>query len=463
MTGTDREAPSSTRAELGEVVRSVRYRQLLAVRLASQLGDGFIQLALVSVVLFNPAQAVSAPLAAGALSVGVLPFTVIGPFAGVLLDRWPRQQVLVVANAARALLVVLAAGVVATSGSGSALAAWKLALLWVLVLGALSLNRFLLAGLGAALPHTLEPRLLVTANSITPTIGTGAYAVGAGLAAGTVLVLEQLLSGGEAAGRAQAVVVGLGAGLYLLGAALATRLPRHGLGPDERTAASAARLTRAAVAGLAEATRHLWSRAAPRDALGIVAVHRFAFGLTTLATLLLARGPLAGVSDTGLGTLVLVGGAAAAGAVTAAVVTRSAIRLLDRWLGRGGRVAPIDTWLLVALVIATGTQALLLLELTVTTLIVAGFLLGLAGQAIKIVADTRVQLGVEEPQRGRAFALYDVVFNAAFVLAVLTGAWLVPDDGYAPGLFGALAVLYALTMLGFVASARRRAAGTPVQ
>ena len=41
------------------------------------------------------------------------------------------------------------------------------------VLLAMSLNRFLLAALSAALPHTIEPGEYMVANSVVPTIGSG--------------------------------------------------------------------------------------------------------------------------------------------------------------------------------------------------------------------------------------------------------------------------------------------------
>ena len=49
---------------------------------------------------------------------------------------------------------------------------------------AFSMNRFLLAGLSAALPHVVERDELVLANAVTPTSGTIAFMVGLGVATG---------------------------------------------------------------------------------------------------------------------------------------------------------------------------------------------------------------------------------------------------------------------------------------
>src|SRR5579875_4186977 len=81
------------------------FRRLLTSRLAGQFGDGVFQASLAGAVLFNPErQATAADVAAG-FAVLLLPYSIVGPFAGVLLDRWWRQRVLVWANLLRAVAV----------------------------------------------------------------------------------------------------------------------------------------------------------------------------------------------------------------------------------------------------------------------------------------------------------------------------------------------------------------------
>ena len=59
-------------------------------------------------------------------------------------------------------------------------------------------------------------------------------------------------------------------------------------------------------------------------------------------------------------------------------------------------------------------------------LLVAAFFLGLASQGIKICVDTLVQTHVDDAFRGRVFALYDVIFNVAFVAAAAAPRWCCP-------------------------------------
>jgi MFS family permease len=132
------------------------FRRLFVVRLLSQGSDGIFQVALVSTVLSSPERAPTAGAIAVAFATILLPFTVLGPFVGVFLDRWPRRRILMASNAIRAILLLVIALLVVRDDVGG--------LFYLLVLAAFSVNRFLLAGLSASLPHVVSRELLVTAN-----------------------------------------------------------------------------------------------------------------------------------------------------------------------------------------------------------------------------------------------------------------------------------------------------------
>jgi MFS family permease len=85
-------------AALRHLLRRQRFRQLFAVRVTSQFSDGVFQVALASYVLFSPERQPDAASIAAALASVLLPFSVLGPFVGVFLDRWSRRQVLLVSN-----------------------------------------------------------------------------------------------------------------------------------------------------------------------------------------------------------------------------------------------------------------------------------------------------------------------------------------------------------------------------
>ena len=416
------------------------FRRLFAVRIGSQFSDGVLQVALASYLLFSPERQATPQAIAGALAAVLLPFSVLGPFAGVLLDRWSRRQVLVIANLVRSALVVgLALTVAAQLGD---------AVLFILVVTTLSLNRFLLAALSAALPHVVRRDDLVLANAVTPTSGTLAFLLGLG--GGSLLH-----SGVAALGGSGDVVTLLTAAVLLVGAAaLAARIPRDLLGPDLDAAAPAVRRAVGhVVAGLVAGGRHLVRRRPAAAGLAAIAIHRFFYGLSTVATILLYRNYFNSPSDPdaglrGLSIAVLVSGA---GFVTAALVTPAAVG----WWGK-------RRWIIALLTLAAFVEVMPGAFYTVPTLLVAAFALGVSAQGVKICVDTLVQEWVDDAFRGRVFCLYDVAFNVAFVAAAAAGALVLPPNGKSYAVAAVIAVGYAATACGYAwltpASTTRRSA-----
>ena len=138
--------------------------RLLAVRISSQLTDGLFQAALGGAILFNPERHADPLAVAGGLAVLLLPYSVIGPFAGALLDHWDRRTVLIWANLLRGVLICVAAGTIAAGAPD-----------WTVLVAALAVtgsSRFVASGLSAALPHVALRERLVTTNAAFTTIGS---------------------------------------------------------------------------------------------------------------------------------------------------------------------------------------------------------------------------------------------------------------------------------------------------
>ena len=68
-------------------MRSAIWR-LVTIRWAGQLTDGLFQSALASFVLFSPERQPDAFSAAAAFAVVLLPYSIIGPLVGTVLDRF---------------------------------------------------------------------------------------------------------------------------------------------------------------------------------------------------------------------------------------------------------------------------------------------------------------------------------------------------------------------------------------
>ena len=138
---------------------------------ASQFGDGLFQATLAGGLLFNPERAADPWAVAGAFAVLFLPYSLVGPFAGALLDRWDRRAVLIGANLGRLLLVICVSTLLAIGASDFAV-----------LCGALAVNgfgRFVTSGMSAALPHVVPRRKVITMNSVATAVGATATFLGA--------------------------------------------------------------------------------------------------------------------------------------------------------------------------------------------------------------------------------------------------------------------------------------------
>ncbi|MGY1744659.1 MFS transporter [Blastococcus sp. SYSU D00695] len=419
------QAPSRVRRLFGRA----DFRRLLATRLLSQFGDGVFQAALAGTVLFNPQRAADPAAVAAGFAVLLLPYSLVGPFAGVWLDRWSRRQVLVRANAVRSLLVLVVAVLIGAGVAGGPF--------YVAGLLVFAVNRFLLAALSAALPHTIEDRWLVTANAFTTTAGTAASVVGGGAAVG----VATLAGSGDASYAAVAAASALP---YLAAAVVAAGFTRAHLGPDDvpgdvpgRGRLSAADVARGMVAG----ARHVLAIRPAAAALAVIAAHRVCFGLATLMTLLLYRntfdawGPLLPTGLAGVGQVLAAG---AAGALLAAALTP---RLVRRW--------GAHRWVTVLLVVGAVGQVALGLAFVPPATVGAGFVLGLVGQGVKICVDTTLQATVDDVHRGRVFSVYDTLFNVSFVAAVVAAAFWLPPSGVSVAVVLTIGALYLLTALAY--------------
>ena len=89
-------------------------------------------------------------------------------------------------------------------------------------------------------------------------------------------------------------------------------------------------------------------------------------------------------------------------------------------------------------------------------LVVAGLLFGVTAQGVKVSVDTTVQRTVDDAHRGLVFALYDVLFNVAFVAAAALAALLLPPDGRSAAVLVGTAAMLALAGLWYWTVTPRR-------
>ncbi|HCT75407.1 MAG TPA: MFS transporter [Micromonosporaceae bacterium] len=419
------------------------FRRLLAVRLTSQIADGWFQAGLAGSILFNPNQKTSPIEIAMGFAILLLPYSVLGPYVGVLLDRWDRRASLSVANLARAVLVLPAAALLWAGSQDLRFA--------VSALLVIAINRFFLAGLSASLPRVVEDEKLVPANALASTLGTICYSIG--LFSAAAVITFDLIGAGSHGYGVIAAVASLG---YLASGLLARYLFKpESLGPLEHERHTG-RLGRAIVEvaqGMIAGARHLAQRRVAARDIALQAIYRCLYGVLTLAVLLLFSryfGEESTRASQSLRDLAFIVIAGAAGAAVAAVITPPAVRILgaNRWL--------------ISIVAGVGTVVIAFgLPFNKLLLLLAAFLINVASQSMKIIVDATIQHECDDVYRGRIFSVNDTAYNLCFVGGLFITAMAFPPNGKSvAGLFTVALGFIALS-IWFAIGSRRPSAAVP--
>jgi MFS family permease len=368
-----------TLARTRDALRSHDFRRLFAIRLVSQSADGFFQAALVASVVFNPEKQSTALGFAIAIALVSLPFSAVGPFTGVFIDRWSRRGILVVTPWIRAAVVwvaLLNPRMVAVP-------------FYVGVVLVFSVNRFYLATAQAVVPRLVPTEDLLMANSIA-TVG------------GTVALLAGVFVGGWISDVFGNVPVVVAAGsMWLVGSLIATRIttsltPHHP--PADAVTDEIRRVAREFVDGIGRLAR------TPRAVGPItsISIDQFGQGILLVLSLFVFRERY----GEGVGSFSNLIGAGGVG-VLVGILT---VGKLEERLAKERIVAGA---------FGAGGVCLLALSLHLTglTLLLGSFAVGLTFAWKKIPVDTMVQEAIPDGYRGRVFAAYDVSYNLSRVIA----------------------------------------------
>ena len=435
---------SSFWADLVAVLAERDFRKLFAARLVSQTGDGVFNAGFAAYAFFS-AQSFPDPAAAVyAFTVLYVPYSLIGPFAGVLIDRWSRRQIIVYGALIRAAMVAVAGFVVLSGQTGIPL--------YISALAVLGVNRFFLSAVSAGTPHVVRPDKLVMANAVAPTSGTIV-----GFAGGVAGLGVHLVSGGGLAGSA--ATLWFAGACYVAAGLLGTRLAPDLLGPFAAEAGRAARSgvslgreVRDVVRGLVDGLRYLNAKRKAAYALGAVGVHRALYGTLLVQALLLYRNYFysGGNGNKALGSVTLLVITSAVGFGLAALVTPQGVKRLTK-----------DQWIALWLLIGGVVTILLGPTFDKYTFLVVGFALGLSAQCVKICVDTTVQETVDDAHLGRVFSLYDMLYNVAYVAGPAIAIPFLPATGQSYPVILVIGVCYVAAAAVYAALTLRgpRAAG----
>jgi MFS family permease len=414
--------------DLRTVLAERNFRRLFFTRLISQAGDGIVTAGVGTYVFFNAETFPSAAAGAAAFTVLYLPYSLIGPFAGVFIDRWSRRQILVWSAALRSTFVVLTAVLMVLGNRGVPL--------YVAVLLILGVNRFFLSSLSVALPHVVAGDKLVMANAVSPTVGGIMATIGGSIALG----LNVATGNTE---RGAAVTLLAGGACYVAASLVAKTMARDLLGPLRETAESLRGHLLSELAsvasGLSAGARYVLKRRGPASALAATGGFSFLFGPLFLMSILLYRNYFyrsdVSVAEGHFGALVVLAGI---GYGCAALITPPATRRLSK-----------AAWITVLLVASAVVTVALGETFAQAAYLGIGFCMYLTRQGVAICATTILQEEVEDAYRGRTFAFYDMMFNVTYVAGAAVSAAFMPSSGHSPGVLAAVAAGYLILAAGY--------------
>jgi Major Facilitator Superfamily len=393
---------------------------LMGTQFLAQAGDGIVQAALAKLIVFGNQEGFDVE---GARSPDELlrivlyifvPYTILSPFLGVVIDRWDRRRLLFLANGFRAVVVAI----VALAGTGNV----PDVALFLAFLLTLASTRVVLATKAAALPVTLNERDLVEGNAVSQ-LGGAMFQLGG---AGAALIAAGVLDAEP--------IVAVGALVYAAGAVCALMLKHAGEPRAKSTfGAEVVRVVQSIVDGVREVARTPKAGAAITTYLWL----RFLWSFSIVAIGFVARDLLA---DDDMTILIITGGT---GAIGAGLGFLLAARLRER--------VRSTAHLVIVASIAAGLAVVIFgaFEFTASIAVLA-FWLGLGFFLAKISLDTLVQEALGDDFRGRAFSLYDIAYNVAWVAAaaLLKVAWSPSGNG---ALIAGVGVLFLIGIGGLAA------------
>jgi MFS family permease len=375
------------RVRLREMLEDRDLRLLLTAQFVAQAADGFAQATFANVLVLEPLAAGTPLRILYLFALTLLPYSLISPFMGVFVDRWSRRGLMVWANVTRGALL-------------TTLPLWDNALpgdlgLYAALLLLLSLGRLFLTTKSAVLPVLLHEHHLLRGNALSSGGGMVSALIGGSVG----------LFASEAFGQTGAFVA---AGfIYLVGASIIGRLSRSYAHPHEHVrniALAAAALARELLEGITA----IWARVRARLALtGIFLLRTIGMFVFIAAVLVIKDVYPKEADDFGrLSSSALALGAAGLGALIGAVTAPMAGRRLEK----AGLII-FGFFVSGAGIVALGGVH------NVAALLALTFFGGYGGFVTKVAVDAQVQEALPDELRGRAFALYDILFNLASVIA----------------------------------------------
>jgi len=389
-----------------EVIRSPTYFPLWLSQLVSSFGDTVHYITLVVLVYQITGQGAAVAVLVAA---EVVPVLVLGPVAGVVIDRCSRKAVLIGADLARAALVL---SLVWPQG------AWHA---YLVAAGIAAANTFFNPTVQAVIPSLTTEDQRLAANSVSWSTGRLVQIIASAIAGGLIALI-----GTDAA-------FALNAATFVVSALLIVRLviPAYAgqLGQDTKRGLD--RYLGEAREGLAYALRdRLVSRL-----LIVQSLASFAVGATGAMLVVLSERHLE-LRPAGFAWLI---GAIGAGALLGPLIPNA--------LAKDYRDA---RWLFVPYIVRGVGDVLIAIFTPLPVALLILFVYGVNTSTGMVVFSSTVQGAVPDRVRGRVFTLLDVSWNAMRLLSLAVGAVMVDAVGIQPLFWTGGALLAGAGILGLM-------------
>lgn len=389
-----------------DVVRSPTYFPLWLGQLVSSFGDTLHYIALVVLVYQLTGQGVAVAILVAA---EIIPILLLGPVAGVIIDRFNRKSVLIGADLLRAALV--------------------LSLVWpqnvwhayVVAAGLAAGNAFFNPTVQAVIPSLTTPEQRLAANSVAWSTGRLVQILAATVAGGLIAVI----------GTGAAFV--LNAATFIVSALFIARLtiPAHAGQIDAGAKRGRSTFFADARAGLSFARHDRFvSRMLPVQALASLAT-----GATSALLIVLAERHLR-LAPAGFAWLI---GAIGVGALLGPFIPNT--------FARDYRDA---RWMFVPYIVRGIGDVLIATVAGLPIALVILFVYGLNTSTGMVVFSSTMQSVIPDNVRGRVFTLLDVTWNASRLLSLAIGAVLVDVVGIRPVYWIGGTLLAASGILGLI-------------
>ena len=389
-----------------ELLRHPRLSRLFAARWLGQATDGIFQSALASFVLFSPERKANALSAALAFAVVLLPYSLIGPFVGTVLDRVSRQRAVLFANLSRSGSLLVIALLISQGHTGLELT--------FVVIFAFGLNRLILAALSAGLPLIVDSDSLISANAMAVTGGSIFVVVGGGMGLGLRKIFDSLHN----ANHSDASLILVATVGYFITSLLILRIGKKEIGPLDHQKSSASFGN--GIVEMREGFEFLSRHTDVARGIAATAIQRGGLNGLLIIAILLERNTFHSASkpEAGLSGLAVALTLAGVGLTIGALIAPFGVAKFGR-----------HRWIRY-MMLASGLSPLLLaLTHTAAALFIAAFFTSLFGQSLKVTNDALVQSKIDDYFRGRVFAVYDVLVNGAIVSGAVIAAILLDPSG----------------------------------